>query len=295
MSLATYSNLIGVTDLLHQWLLLRIHPEGLTWLQAKRTEIVEGASIRAFFVAFSTVPRYVGKADLKLTHVELRAAEKQRRGWCPSHWSVDQVARVLLLLALPQDDIENYLRSLNQLFSTAEVRELVALYQALPLLPYPERHRTRAAEGIRTNMAAVFNAIALRNPYPAEYLDDLAWNQMVLKAVLVESPLHLIQGIDRRANPALAQMLIDYAHERWSAKRSVSYELWRPVGQFVTPAMLTDLERVFADPDPVQQAAAALTCANSPLPGAQMLLAQYPELQAMIHIGQLTWDSLSQS
>ena len=29
-------------------------------------------------------------------------------------------------------------------------------------------------------MTSVFNAVALNNPYPAEHLNDLAWNQMVV-------------------------------------------------------------------------------------------------------------------
>ena len=45
---------------------------------------------------------------------------------------------------------------------------------------------------------------------------------MVLKALFVESTLHPIQGLDARANEALAHMLCDYAHERWAAGRPVS-------------------------------------------------------------------------
>ena len=237
------------------------------------------------------MPRYLGKENLQLTSEDLEAAQAVIPGWYPGHWSVDQAGRTLLLLALPCDDTQQYVRSLDQVFTTADMGELVVLYQSLPLLPHPELHRQRAAEGIRSNMSNVFQAIALRNPYPANYLDDIAWNQMVLKALFVGSPLHLIWGLDSRANPELAKMLADYAHERWAAKRPVSPELWRPVGRFADSAIIADLEKVLADGDTVSQAAAALACAESPLPEAQALLSRYPDLHSSIQQGDLSWSS----
>jgi hypothetical protein len=82
---------------------------------------------------------------------------------------------------------------LDQLFGTADVGEQTALYLSLPLLPYAASFKHRASEGIRTNMTVVFNAIALDNPYAAEFMEEAAWNQLVLKAIFVGSPLHRIQ------------------------------------------------------------------------------------------------------
>ncbi|MBD2410532.1 hypothetical protein FACHB389_14425 [Nostoc calcicola FACHB-389] len=282
-----------VNKLLHQWLLQSVSQTGITWLEQKQAQIASGAAERLFFTAFSAVPRYLGKQKLQLTSQDLEAAQEAISGWNPVNWSVDQAGRTLLLLALPQDDAETYVRSLDKVFSSADMGELVALYQSLPLLPHPELHRQRAAEGIRSNMSNVFQAIALRNPYPADYLDNAAWNQMVLKAVFVGSPLHLIWGLDRRANPELAKMLTDYAHERWAAKRSVIPELWRPVGKFADSAIIADLEKVLANGDITEQQAAALACAESSLPQAQALLSHYPDLQSSIEQGNLTWSSFS--
>ncbi|MBW4628465.1 MAG: EboA family metabolite traffic protein [Brasilonema octagenarum HA4186-MV1] len=283
---------ISANELLHNWLKQRLNSQALTWLEQKIEQIKTAVNTLVFFSAFSAVPRYTGKNDLQLTKTELEAACSARTGWFPSHWSVDQAARILLVLALPQDNEQKYLETLERVFTAADVGELVALYQALPLLRYPEKFRNRAAEGVRSNMTAVFNAVALGNSYPAQYLGDLAWNQMVLKALFVGSPLHLIQGLDQRANPELARMLVDYAHERWAAKRTVSPELWRLVGRFADNAMLADLERAIQDRDPVQQAGAAIAIAECPLPAAQTLLARYPNIQAEIQAGHLTWKSL---
>lgn len=199
----------------------------------------------------------------------------------------------MLILAIPQDDAEQYSQALEQLFTTAEVGELVALYQSLPLLPNRERLLARAAEGIRSNMNILFNAVALRNPYPADYFDEGAWNQMVLKAVFIGSPLHLIWGIDQRANSELARMLIDYAHERWAAKRTLTPELWRLVGPFADGGIIGDLEKVLNEPDAAQQQAAALACSQSPSPEVQALLEKRPDLEALIQEGTLTWGSFS--
>ena len=163
---ATYlqKTTVSAIYLLHGWLTQRISTQGLTWLEQKIKQIKSGVNTSMFFSAFSAVPRYIGKNDLELTIEELKAATTLRTGWNPSQWSVDQAARTLLILTLPQDDPEKYLRTLAQVFTAADVGELVALYQALPLLPYPEQLRDRAAEGVRSNMTAVFNAVALRNP-----------------------------------------------------------------------------------------------------------------------------------
>jgi hypothetical protein len=209
VAVANSSICTSAAELLHHWLSRHLDRKSLSWLSEKQAQIAEGAPPRVFFTAFSAVPRYTGKAKLELTPDDLQTAAAIRPGWSPGEWRVDQVGRTLLVLSLPHEDIKAYERWLDQLVTTADVEELVALYQALPLLPHPERHRDRAAEGVRSNMIPVFNAVALRNPYPADYFDNVAWNQMVLKAIFVGSPLHLIQGLDRRANADLARMLVD--------------------------------------------------------------------------------------
>jgi hypothetical protein len=279
--------------LLYYWLSQSVSQAALAWLEQKQTQIANGAPEKVFFTAFSAVPRYLGKDNLRLTPQDLTTAHNLVPGWFPGDWTVDQAGRTVMLLALPNDRTEDYVRSLDKVFSTADLGELVALYQSFPLLSYPELHRQRAAEGIRSNMSNVFNAIALRNPYPANYLDNIAWNQMVLKALFIGSPLHLIDGLDRRANPELARMLVNYAHERWAAKRPVSPELWRPVSRFTDNAIIADLAKVLADGDIIEQQAAALACSESPLPQAQVLLSLYPKLQSAIHQGELTWSNFN--
>ena len=179
--------------------------------------------------------------------------------------------RAYLLLQLPADDATQYVTTLTRLLETADVDEQVAIYAALPLLPNPEALVPLAVNGLRTNITRVFDAIALRNPYPADYLGEAAWNQLILKAVFMERPLYLIHGADERTNPALARMLVDFAHERWAAGRPVTPELWRFVAPYANAAHRADLERVIASDNPWERAAGQLAGAQSNSPELQSL------------------------
>jgi hypothetical protein len=142
-------------------------------------------------------------------------------------------------------------------------------------------------------MKAVFEAIAHRNPYPAEHFSQSAWNQLVLKALFVESALEPIQGLDARQNPDLARMLSDYAHERWAAGRRVSPELWRGVGRFADQGAVADLARVLAEGDADERAAAALALAASPRTDAKALLEGAGEIGRRARQGELSWATLA--
>jgi hypothetical protein len=248
---------IALSALLSHWLGTALSVDQWQWLSTQVQAIAAGAPDRQVFTSFSLVSRQVGKADLALTPAQIMAAQALCPGWSPQTWSVDQAARSLLLLALPQDNPTQVAHRFEQLFTTSGLQELIALHQTLPLLPHPDRYRFWADEGVRSHMKGVFEAIALRNPYPAQHFDEAAWNQMILKALFIESELAPIVGLDDRRNPTLARMAIDYVHERWAAGRKVNPELWRLVAPFVTEAIRPDLERGLAMDDPDQRVAIA--------------------------------------
>jgi hypothetical protein len=143
-------------------------------------------------------------------------------------------------------------------------------------------------------MKTVFEAVAHRNPYPAEQLSEDAWNQMVLKALFIGSALDPVIGLDERANPRLAHMLCDYAHERWAAGRPVNPELWRCVGPFAAGPALADLERVLGSDDPRERQAALLALSASTEGAASRLLARHPDAAAQSEPG-MNWTRLAES
>ncbi len=281
-------------QLLDTWLRRRLPDDVLTWLEQAQHNAAS-KSRQSFFLAFGMVPRKTGKDDLALTEDELAAAQQARPGWHPSTWSIDQAARTRLVLAVPETNVNAYLETLDKLFNAGDVGELVALYQALPVLPYPASHKLRAAEGVRTNMKAVFCAVAHHNPYPAEQLDEGAWNQLVLKCLFIGVPLAPVVGLDDRANPRLMRMLCDYAHERWAAGRPVSPELWRCVGPHADKAALADLQHVLSEGSELEQQAAALALAACPAPQAAESLKAYPELAQQAAQGAFTWETIAKA
>jgi hypothetical protein len=277
--------------LLREWLRRQLPGEAADWLEAQAVASRE-ATDRNLFVAISMVHRRIGKADLDLSAKDVAAADAARTGWRPAGWSLDQAARIFLLLAAdgPPD---RFVARLEQLFATADVSELIAFYRGLPLYPDQSRYVDRAGEGLRTNMKAVFEAVAHSNPYPAEQFSESRWNQMILKALFIGSALHPIEGLERRWNSDLSRMLCDYAHERWAAGRPVSYELWRGVGVHANKAAIDDLARVLQSGAAIERQAAALALGESSLAEAARILERDSALAAEVRGGHLSWDGLA--
>ncbi|MFC6490347.1 EboA domain-containing protein, partial [Nitratireductor sp. GCM10026969] len=216
------------------------------WVEDRLAALEAGAPERELHIFLGMAPRRLGKADLKPTPEERAAADKARPGWSLEGWSIDGAARVLALLAYKGD--RPFAETFKDLRRTADAAELIALYRGLPLYPDPESLHFEVGEGLRSNLKPVFEAIAHHNPFPRDHFDQHRWNHMILKALFVESRLAPIIGLDERANPELARILREYAHERWTAGRPVSPELWRCVGPFAdNDEALRDLERALSE------------------------------------------------
>lgn len=259
------------------------------WVEDALSALQTGASERHLHIFLGLAPRRLGKTDLRPTDEERAAADAARSGWSLEGWSIDGAARVLALLVY--QGARPFAETLKDLRRTADAAELIALYRGLPLYPGPQALHFEVGEGLRSNLKPVFEAIAHRNPFPRDHFDEHRWNHMILKALFVGSRLAPIVGLDERANPDLARILREYAHERWSAGRGVSPELWRCVGRFATDrAALADLERALAEGGVGARAAALALCA-SPHPAARDLLRQRPEVED-IASGRLDWQTL---
>lgn len=281
---------MSAQNLLLDWLKPRMAIEGLTWLEEKAALLATGAPDKTVFTSFSACVRHAGKASLNLDAAALAAARLEIPDWDPSDWTCADAARILLLLTLPPGPASA--RTMDQIWQTADVAEAAAIQKAAAVLAYPEGCMDRAREALRSNIQAVFEAITVRNPYPALHFDTVGWNQMVVKTFFVGVPLSSIVGLDRRANPPLSRMLADLAHERWAAGRAFAPDLWRCVGPCADARGLADLKQVLTTGSPVEKRAAALALKACPDPSAPAILALEPALAEAARNGSLTWETL---
>lgn len=258
------ADLEQTSEYLLELLSKRVDDRSMMWLNQQKVQPASTADPVGLCLAFRSAARFFSKTGLEICLQEQRAADRLRQGFRPECWNVLQTARTYLLLNYRHDSPEVWLSVLNKLFETADIYEQESLYSALCLLPYPDRLKARAAEGLRTNVTTVFDSIALNNPYPAEYLDESAWNQMVLKAVFLQRPLYKLIGSDDRTNPLLAKMLLEYAHERWAEGRHVTPEIWRFTTPFLSDDYLRDFEKALEGGSPTERDAVLLACRSIP-------------------------------
>jgi len=269
----------AMKDLMWEVIVKNTSAETQEWLQ-KMGDTQNGAA--NFNTAFILIPRKAGKAIIQLDDNQKEKLSVTRSGFSIDNWTIDRLCRVWLLLQLDAADKDKYFRTIENLFLSAEMNELVALYSALPLLAYPEIWVKRCAEGIRSNIAGVLEAIMLHNPYPAENLEQAAWNQLVLKAFFTEKQVQLVTGLDARANKELAYTLADYAKERWAAGRKVNPMLWRLVGKFIDERIFNDMLIGLTHDDAAEKNAMALAAAESSYEPAKNLFNG---------AATITWDS----
>jgi len=143
-----------------------------------------------------------------------------------THWTLaDWLRAAMMAKALASSPAEHHAGLVQHLFEAGEIGEQESILRTLALLPEPGRFLETALLGCRTNAQRVFEAIACDNAYPERHFPELAYNQMVLKAIFIEVPVPRIEGLVRRNGPELARMARDYASERRAAGRPVPSDI----------------------------------------------------------------------
>jgi hypothetical protein len=273
---------------LNQLVEANIEKAVLQWIELKLQKIIGDSSAKELYLTYSLLASKLS-LDTALHYPE----ENDLGNYLKNHAATQlEMGRLYVLVHVLQAKPDAFSVPVMNIIQIADKEELITFLKYLVLLPNAAFFKPSAVEALRTNIAPVFDAIALNNPYPLLHFNQQEWNQMYLKAVFIQRPLEFIVGIDQMANRELARIISDYAHERWAASRSIEPYFWRPVTKFIDATLLRDMERLLKSADVTENKAGALCCFYSEVPEAKALLLHYPDIQQQIIENKISWDTL---
>jgi hypothetical protein len=196
-------------------------PDAGTWLAAALGRLVPPLDRGGFGALLAAAGRRLGDGPVALTPAD-RAALAAAELAALEGLLLADVARIALLLAAvdclaPPEQAA----FVDRIYRRGAGRERHAVLAALPALPDASRFVETAVEACRTNVRSEFEAIACENPYPARFLAEAQFNQLVLKALFIGVPLRRIVGLEARVGPELRRMVEAFARERRAAGRPV--------------------------------------------------------------------------
>lgn len=165
--------------------------------------------------------RHARRQPLCLSDEEQARIQQILPGWNLMNWNLLETLRIALILAQPNLSSPTFAQVFANAFQFADEGELCAFYKAIPLLAEPERFSWHMKEACRSNMRSLFCAAACDNPFPFFHFDEIAWQQLIMKALFIEVPLAHVYGVQQRLSPKLAAMARDFIAERTSAGRCI--------------------------------------------------------------------------
>jgi len=279
---------------LHACLLEVLPDASKNWLGQTLRKMSGTMPDNIFALHFSAACRYGTKSPLDTTNPNAQVWLAQNPDFNPLFWSVQETLRIFLLLCYkPLPKQENTASFLQNLYQSADLSEAIALQKSLALLPHPGSMLFLAGEALRSSCESIFLALAHYNPYPYLFFPEETWNQMILKTLFINASLQPIYKKEKRHNPKLAQMLMDYVRERRAAGRPHNPQLWQFVAPYLQASDLPMLTPLFTGTKSELQAA-VLALHTSSLPEAQGYLAEHlGSLQPSTSLSPpVSWESI---
>ncbi|MDX2196965.1 MAG: EboA domain-containing protein [Cytophagales bacterium] len=212
-----------VTDLF-KILEKNVHADAYTWVSNTYHTMCNKFTTKDLYITFGMAYKYVPNEVIDKNTI---TDEAQLSHFKDINLTSLQLSRIIILLSIPVTDLDLYKKTLYTLIENATHDELQAIFTAYPLLPHTDDIEPKFAQYISTNMTDVFERMALYNPYPAKYLNQNSFNQMVIKTLFVDKNINHIIGLQSRITKELSHLAIDYAAERSAAGRLVRPEMWQ--------------------------------------------------------------------
>src|SRR5690349_8553714 len=104
-----------------------VSEEAWNWIKERSALLAKDANAIQLNVAFTAVPRKVGKKMIEIPPEQARKIDGLLPGFSIQGWTTDRLSRIWLLMNLNSADKDNYIRMIENLFKAAEMNELVAL------------------------------------------------------------------------------------------------------------------------------------------------------------------------
>ena len=240
--------LINTIPLIQSLLKKELSPDRYNWLQSVILEIKNDPIEKNLFYYFSLCSRQLKGEATSFSCIEN----------CPG-MNLIEWSRNYLLLSYQVSSSKSFDEIYKKIKVTSDLQETLALYKGLNIFPYSEDLRKSAEEGLRSNMKEVFDCVALDSLFPSQHFAEDAWNQMILKALFVDSPIYKIKNFDSRKNENLSLMVIDYALERIAASRTINPELWRCVISVENPRIIDYWRKLLDSGNSIEKAAIKLS------------------------------------
>lgn len=244
------------------------------WLDGRIKDLKEADSARSLYMAYTLCGQHFSEEVMPLSDTEIHPLFRLHS---PSQ---REMARLSLLRAALEDRPDFYSPKVLKLIQVADTGELITFLKYLVVLPSHEDFVLAAVEALRTNIADVFEAISLENPYPKAFFNEQQWNQMYLKAAFMQLDLTRIDGAEARSNAELARIISDYAHERWAASREIDPCIWRPVADQLDEVLLKDIKHLFASQWKAERLAAYCIAKQSAHSELAMEMLKHQDLEA---------------
>lgn len=208
----------------------RLSPQAIAYCRAGVAQ-TEPLDYPAFNRLIAMASRHARRQPLDLSDGEKYQISTAMPGFDLTQWNLLEVLRVRLIIAQKNLAEKSFADVFVKAFQFADEGEACAFYKTIPLLPEPERFLWHMKEACRSNMRSIVYAAACDNPFPVNYFDDIAWRQLVMKALFIEIPLVRIHHLEHRLSATLADMARDYIAERTSAGRSIPTDIKLILGE----------------------------------------------------------------